>query len=328
MTVEESNLKGDARNVAPEDTDQREPSDPQEAGPARLPIIRSGVAGVLMGLANLVPGVSGGTMIVVMGLYDEFITSVADVTRLRFTKRGVLFLAILCCAALVAIGALAGLLSRAVTLHRTAMFALFIGMTLGGAPLLIRMLQRFSRASVVGIAVGLALMLAIVFTREPPPDEDALKEAVAAGRLVIEPSYTRDAVAGALGMSAMVLPGISGAYMLLILGRYETILAAVSMTESYIVSAGGEGDPAVFLRVMIPVVVGAAFSLVFLSNFLKWMLHRHRSFTIGLLLGILFGSVVGIWPFDAGSQPVDFAIGAGLAAAGFIATVVLSRIGA
>ncbi len=281
-----------------------------------------------MGLANLVPGVSGGTMIVVMGLYDEFITSVADVTRLRFTRRNTLFLVILCCTAAVAIACLAGTLSRAVTLHRGAMFSLFIGMTLGGAPLLIKMLRRMTTPAGVGITLGVALMVVIALTRAEPPDRKALEQAVAAGELVVVPDYPRDVVAGALGMSAMVLPGISGAYMLLILGRYEVILSAVSMTKTYVLSGGNEGDPSVFLGVVIPVAIGALGSLVILSNFLKWMLRRYPGFTVGLLLGILFGSVVGIWPFDAASLAADYAIGGGLAAAGFAATMLLSRIGA
>ena len=295
-------------------------------GGGPLPIIRSAVAGVLMGLANLVPGVSGGTMIVVMGLYDEFITALADVTRLRPTKRSIAFLVILGCAALIVIASLAGPLAREVTLHRSAMFSLFIGMTLGGVPLLIKMLHRLSKASVVGVAIGLTLMVAIAITKEPPPDREAFEEVVAAGRLVIEPDYPRDVIAGALGMSAMVLPGVSGAYMLLILGRYETILAAVATTTDYVLSGGREGDPGMFLGVMIPVGIGAVLSLVILSNFLKWMLHRHRNFTVGMLLGILFGAVVGIWPFDATSQARDYVAGASLAVAGFIATVLLSRI--
>ena len=127
-------------------------------------------------------------------------------------------------------------------------------------------------------------------------------------------------------MAAMILPGISGAYMFLILGRYEAILASISLAKTYVFSFGGEGEPVLFLRVVIPVAVGAVLGLVVLSNFLKWMLHRHRQATVGLLLGILIGSVVGIWPFDHTSGPVDFAIGAALAVAGFIATVLLSRI--
>ncbi len=114
------------------------------ATPQPPPVVRAGIGGVLMGMAMLVPGISGGTMILVMGLYDEFIAGIADVTRLRFTRRNITFLATVGFAAVVAIAALAGTMSRAVTLHRSAMFSLFIGLTLGGAPLLVRMLKGFS----------------------------------------------------------------------------------------------------------------------------------------------------------------------------------------
>ncbi len=299
-------------------------SDTSKARP--LPVVRSAIGGFLMGLANLVPGVSGGTMIVVMGLYEQFITSIADVTRLRFTKRNVAFLGIVGSTAVVAIALLAGVLSRTVTLHREPMFSLFIGMTLGGVPVLIRMLDRVKASSVVGMAIGLAVMVGIALTKEEPPDREAVRAAVAQGTFVINPDYSRDVAAGVLGMSAMVLPGISGAYMFLILGRYEVILASIAMAKSYVFSLGARGDPRAFLAVIIPAAIGALFSLVVLANFLKWMLQSHRHPTVGLLLGILFGSVVGIWPFDRTSAPGDYAVGATLALAGFITTALLSRI--
>lgn len=280
----------------------------------------------MMGLANLVPGVSGGTMILVMGLYDEFITALADVTRFQFTRRNVVFLAIVGGAAAVAIAALAGTLSRAVTYHRSAMFSLFIGLTLGGAPLLARIIKRPSASAVTGLLIGLAIMATIAATKDEPKHAEALTETVAAGGVVIEPRYGRDVAAGALGMSAMVLPGISGAYMLLIVGRYETILASIDLAKDYALSLGREGDALVFLRVVIPTGLGAIASLVLLSNFLKWMLRRHQKLMLGLLLGILLGSVVGIWPFDAASQAGDYLLGAALGGAGFVSTLWLSKI--
>ncbi len=279
-----------------------------------------------MGLAMLVPGVSGGTMILVMGLYDEFISSVADVTRFRFTRRNVTFLAVVGGAAVVVIATLAGTLSRAVTLHQSAMFSLFIGLTLGGVPLLVRLLKGLSASSTVGVALGLSMMIVIALTNHEPPSAPGVKAAVAAGEFVINPHYPRDLAAGALGMSAMVLPGISGAYMVLLLDRYETILASISLAKDYALSMGRRGDAPVFLSVLIPTAIGAIVSLICLSNLLKWMLRRHEKPTLGLLLGILLGSVVGIWPFDATSQPADYAAGALLAIAGFVFTAVIARI--
>ncbi len=297
-----------------------------DASSAAPPLVRTGLAGLLMGLANLVPGVSGGTMVVIMGLYDEFISSIASVARLRFTRRHILFLAVLGGVALGTIAVLAGTLSRAVTAYPAMMFSLFIGLTLGGAPVLLRMLSGDRRRAVFGGVVGLMMMAGIAMTGSESVDKEAIKEAVATGTLVIEPAYGRDMAAGAMGMSAMVLPGISGAYMLLILGRYEIILASISAAKSYAVSGGAEGDAMTFLRVIVPTAIGAVLSLVLLSNFLKWMLMRHRTWMIGLLLGMLVGSVFCIGPFDAASTTNDVILGGLLAVAGFIGTAGLSRV--
>ncbi|MHC5108704.1 MAG: DUF368 domain-containing protein [Planctomycetota bacterium] len=285
------------------------------------------ITGLLMGLANLVPGVSGGTMVVVMGLYDEFVSAIADITRLTFARRNIVFLTILTASAMVAIGGFSGILSKAVTLHRSAMFSLFIGMTLGGIPMLWKMRQNSGRSWLPGGIVGLTIMTLIALNQADRPPSESIKQAIAEGTLVIEADYTRDLLAGALGMSAMVLPGISGAYMLLIIGRYETILAAISLCKEYVLSMGSEGDWATFTSVLLPVAIGALASLVLLSNLLKWLMHRHTGFTIGLLLGILCGSVIGIWPFDAKSTTAGIVTGILLAGAGFITTLLLGKIG-
>ncbi|MFQ5495209.1 MAG: undecaprenyl phosphate translocase family protein, partial [Phycisphaerae bacterium] len=140
-------------------------------------------------------------------------------------------------------------------------------------------------------------------------------------------TYGRDVAAGALGASAMVLPGISGAYMLLILGRYEAVLMAIDLARDHATSGGTQGDAAEYLRILIPVAVGAVLAIVLLSNGLKWLLRRHEQGTCSVLLGILVGSVIGIWPFDRACRPGDYALGAALAAAGFTATLLLGRIG-
>jgi len=294
-----------------------------EVRPARPPFIRTAITGVLMGLANLVPGVSGGTMVVVMGLYDDFVSAIANLTRLRVNRRNVFFLAILVITAALAIGLFAGILGAAVRDHRMAMFSLFIGMTLGGAPTLYRMIGRITPPAVGGILLGFALMVLIAMTKQAEPSTPT---AAVNGSEQVSNQYGLDVLAGVLGISAMVLPGISGAYMLLVIGRYEAILTAIAVAKSYVLSGGKEGSPGDFLGILVPVAIGAILGLVVLSNFLKWLLHRYPAFTIGALLGILLGSVVGIWPFNVTSDVGDWAFGALLAAAGFAATMMLARI--
>ena len=174
--------------------------------------------------------------------------------------------------------------------------------------------------------VGLGAMIAIGQPQEPKMAEGEKGQAVSV--VALEPDYPRDLAAGVLGMSAMVLPGISGAHMLLILGRYEVVLAAVSRTKDYAVSLGGEGSMSEFMPIMIPVAIGALVGLVVLSNLLKWMLHRHKQAMVGALLGVLWGAVYALWPFGAASGAGDYLLGVGLMVVGFVATAALSRLSA
>ncbi len=306
---------------------QTQPDEPSVAV-TPLPVARGVIGGLLMGMANLVPGISGGTMILVMGLYDEFVTSIADIVRLKLSRRNLAFMALIVASAGMSIAALAGTLSRAVTLHPTAMFSLFIGLTLGGVPVLTRMLKRASWSAVIGAMLGFALMLLMAMTRDEAPNRDAIRAAVAAGEFVVQPAYARDVAAGVLGLSAMILPGVSGAYMLLILDRYEPILAAVALAKRYVFSLGHDGHALVFLRVLVPTALGAVLSLVLFSNLLKWLLHRHQQPALGALLGILLGSVIGMWPFTAVSTGSDYTVGTALAVAGFLLTLGVSRVSA
>jgi len=281
-----------------------------------------------MGLANLVPGISGGTMILVMGLYDEFIRDIADVSRLKFSRRNITFLIVVTVSAAMAIAFFAGIMSRAVAIYPSAMFSLFIGLTLGGIPVLIKMIQKINTSTVVGMILGFALIVGIAMNHHNPPNKNEIRESIKHGKCILKPAYTTDVAAGVLGMSAMILPGISGAYMLLVLHRYETILAAVAMTKDYVFSMGDHGNPATIMKILIPVSIGSILGLILLSNFLKWMLRKHENLMLGFLLGILTGSIVGIWPFDQTSSINDILFGSVLAVIGFISTAYLSRISA
>ncbi len=104
-----------------------------------LLIIRSSIGGCLMGLANLVPGISGGTMLLAAGVYPGFISAIAEVTRFRFRIRSLVLLASVVASAALAILLLAGNVKDLVTNYRWLMYSLFIGLTLGGVPLVYRM---------------------------------------------------------------------------------------------------------------------------------------------------------------------------------------------
>ena len=111
------------------------PEEPRRIGHPVLLAVRGAVGGTLMGLANLVPGISGGTMLLAAGVYPGFISGIAEVTTLRFRPRSLILLASIVGCAALGILLLAGSVKGLVQEHRWVMYSLFIGLTLGGVPL-------------------------------------------------------------------------------------------------------------------------------------------------------------------------------------------------
>jgi putative membrane protein len=292
---------------------------------------RGGVGGVLMGLANLVPGISGGTMLLAVGVYPRFIRAVAEVTTLRFRFRSLLLLACVVAAAVIAIVALAGVVKGLVVDHRWVMYSLFIGLTLGGVPLLWRMVRPLTAPVAAWAAVGVAAMSVLAVAEAGGAGAGSMSDNEA-GRLAML------VVAGVAGGSAMILPGVSGAYLLLILGQYVVILGAIESARDAAADRDW-GQLAEQMSVFIPVGVGVVIGVVGVSNLVKLCLDRFPRATLGVLMGLLLGAVVGLWPFQAavgeGERLAYFsptvlqaAASLGLVVVGFAVSATVCRIGA
>ena len=131
-----------------------------------LPLfLRSALGGVLMGLANLVPGISGGTMLLAVGIYPRFIEAVARVTRLRIAAWAVMLLGVVVLSAVLAVVLLAGPVKDLVVERRWVMYSLFIGLTLGGLPVVWRMLRPADAQARVGAAAGFVVMAALALVQ-------------------------------------------------------------------------------------------------------------------------------------------------------------------
>ncbi len=276
-----------------------EPELPAPLSP--LLVARGAIGGTLMGLANLVPGISGGTMLLAAGVYPGFIAAIADLTTLRFRTRSIVLLASIVGAAGLAVLALAGAVKDLVEAHRWLMYSLFIGLTLGGVPLLWRMARPASPGLLAAAALAFGLMLGMALLGDGASD--------AQGR-----SYALIFVSGLAASSAMILPGVSGAYLLLLLGQYEAILGTVDRLKGQLLAAlaqlrGTENAPLDWavvldaLQVLVPLGLGVAVGVVGVSNLLRWLLARFEKPTLGVLLGLLLGSVVGLWPFQEPRAP-------------------------
>ena len=276
----------------------------------KTPVLRTLLAGTLMGAANLVPGVSGGTMVLACGVYQPFVDATADATRLRFTRQSVLFLVLLWGMKLVAMGALAAPVVWAVTKYPAVSYAAFAGMTLAGTPILWKMVRHpkidacrdgsrgSGRASNRALLITLAVIgfLALAFLGRPMDKPDT---GASADPYTPTPNIPLDAVAGLAALSAMVLPGISGGTIKLVLGRYEPTVWAIGQTWAWLVPWQSAAPLSQFGPIIVPYVLGAVAGLILVSNALKWLLHHYEQPMSALLLGILWGSAVAIWPRSA-----------------------------
>lgn len=254
---------------------------------ARL-VIQCCIGGLFMGLANLVPGISGGTMLLAAGIYPLFIGAIAEVTSFKFSKKSILVLICVGASAAFAIMALAGVVRDLVLNQRWIMYSLFIGLTLGGVPVLKKLLRKLNTKDLFFVFLGLVVMTLV-----------GLSQVLGFGTGGDEGTgWVLLLIAGTAGASAMILPGVSGGYLLLVLGCYIPILNGIDQFKDGLKLRDFDQIFSVGQSVILPVGLGVLFGIVVVSHLLKWCLNRFERPTYSFLLGLLMGAVVGLYPFQ------------------------------
>ena len=244
-----------------------------------------------MGLANLVPGISGGTMLLAAGIYPSFIDAIAELTRFRFRLASltVLFCVVVSAGLAILLGA--GALKELVIHQRWIMYSLFIGLTLGGIPAVWKLARPVNGSLLISglVAFGLMVCLAVLQHLNVVGSNQS--------------NFMMLLFAGLAGASAMILPGLSGGYILLLIGQYVPILSAVDELKQAISARDVSAAMDPLLSVVLPVGLGVVAGVVVVGNLIQWLLKRYRKATLGFLLGLLVGSVAGLWPFRVGVEP-------------------------
>ncbi len=267
--------------------------------------------GFLMGVADVIPGVSGGTMAFILGIYDELIDSIRavvpflkDLLRLNirqaFDDLPWRFLLALGLGIGTAILSLAGFLKWALAAYPTLVYAVFFGLILASV---------FVVRNRVKAWTPLNLFVAAL---------TALGAYVLVG---LTPTQTPEALwfiflSGALAICAMILPGISGAFILVLLGKYEFILGALTSLN---------------IPVILVFMAGAAVGILSFANLLRWLLNHYHDLTVAALVGFMLGSLRKLWPWKDAAQgnvlPAAFtaetAAVIGLMLAGFAVVVAI-----
>lgn len=246
------------------------------------------IKGFLMGSADVVPGVSGGTMALIVGIYTRLINAIKSFDA-RFFKQFftldfksalnevhwrfmVMLLSGIFCAILF--------FTKVVPLqvymftNPELVFGLFFGLIVGSIFVLAKAIEGFNWVHLLMILVGTGIGFWVV-TLVPTDTPES-------------PLFVF--LSGSIAICAMILPGISGSYLLLILRKYDFILSQVAKL--------GTAQTTDALLALLPFVIGAGVGLALFSRLLSWLLNRYEAKTLAVLIGFLIGSLYVIWPYQ------------------------------
>jgi len=234
--------------------------------------------GAAMGAADVVPGVSGGTIAFISGIYEELITAINQINLKLFQtwrnegfsvfwrKLNGNFLLALFSGIAISVFSLAKFISWLLTHQPVLLWSFFFGLVLASVIYVGKAISKWNVYTVGILLAGAAL--AYYITTLPPSENTT--------------SLPFLFLSGALAVCAMILPGISGAFILVLLGSYKTILDAVHERD---------------LKIVITVTLGAIFGLLSFARLLKWMFSNFKNSTLALLTGFILGSLNKIWPW-------------------------------
>lgn len=253
--------------------------------------------GLLMGSADIIPGVSGGTVALLLGIYPRLLGALSSVDaelgrlvlggqwRKAAEHLDLRFLLALAAGILTGIVTLAGVLHWLLEEYRRETLAAFFGLILASSILVIRMVQPRAEQQVRCWLLGLAATGFAAWL-------------VLGGHLKTPDSLPALFLSGAIAICAMILPGISGAYILVLLGKYEYVTGILHHLKAGEVSAGELGALAVF-------AAGCLVGLLSFSKVLKLLLARYYSPTMAVLGGFMIGSLAKVWPYQSVVEVVD-----------------------
>ena len=231
-----------------------------------------------MGAANVIPGVSGGTIALITGIYERLINAIksVDLSALKLLFSGQWkafwsvtdgsFLSALFLGIGVSIVSLARLLEYLLEKHETLTMAFFFGLILISVVLVAKGVRNWNVSTFFMLAIGTCVAVGIALLA--PATENS--------------SFPYLFACGIVAMCSMILPGLSGSFVLIIMGNYALILGAI-----------GNAD----LSVLLPLALGCVFGIIAFSHVLSWIFKHYHDQTIALMSGFILGSLAIIWPW-------------------------------
>lgn len=235
--------------------------------------------GIAMGAADVVPGVSGGTIAFISGIYEELLSSISgiNIANLKLLKKEGFkagwkalngnFLLALLSGIFISIVSLAKLISWLLENKPILVWSFFFGLVLASILYVGKQLTKWNAVTIILLILG-TVSAYYITTLHPAISENS--------------SLIFYFFAGALAICAMILPGISGSFILVLLGAYKPVLDAIHNRDLKLIGA---------------VAIGAVVGLLSFSKVLRWLFDHHKNYTLAVLTGFILGSLNKIWPW-------------------------------
>jgi len=235
--------------------------------------------GVAMGAADVVPGVSGGTIAFISGIYEELLSSISaiNIANLKLLKKEGFksawkamngnFLLALLLGIFISIVSLAKLISWLLENKPILVWSFFFGLVLASILFVGKQIVKWNAPIIILFMIG-AFLAYFITTLHPAISENS--------------SLIFYFFAGALAICAMILPGISGSFILVLLGAYKPVLDAIDNRD---------------IQLLGVVIIGAVIGLLSFSKILRWLFDHHKNYTLAVLTGFILGSLNKIWPW-------------------------------
>ncbi|WP_174840740.1 DUF368 domain-containing protein [Staphylococcus aureus] len=267
--------------------------------------------GFAMGTSDLVPGVSGGTIALLLGIYNQFIASISGIFSRRFWP-SFTFLIPIIIGMLLAMGSLSNLFNYLLSQHHIPTMFFFGGLIIGIVPYLLKISNyktSFTTKHYMMVIAGIAIL--IVITLMNNGDKHAGETLTLSTGLIIK--YF---IAGMCASSAMLLPGISGSFMLLVFGVYGTVMLAISE----VVKLNFAGLP-----ILLAIGFGVLAGFIISSKIIQYFLTHHKLMTFALIIGFVVGSLFAVFP-GLPTNIVMWFVSLVVFIIGFIVSLTLGRI--
>lgn len=232
--------------------------------------------GFVFGIANIIPGVSGGTLALTMGIYEDLISSISNIFK-RF-KRSMSFLIPFALGAVVSIISLSKVIDFCLDKYKTLTIVFFIGLIIGGIPLLFKNInvKKITIPKALVFLITFSLILIITFIKSGTTNVTLNNNMI---------SYLKLFGVGIVSAATMVIPGVSGSFVLMLMGYYQPLLKVINNITSF-------NNVTNNIILLIPLGIGVVLGILLITKLLEYLFTKYKEITYYGIIGFLFASII------------------------------------